>query len=158
MRLYAPLCLFLLASCSATNPQPTPDAAKVEPADILPPATDVLSGHAWQQAGPAARNAAGAELPRAWLRFNEQQIDGNTSCNGLNGSYTLSGTGNALSFGPLAISKRFCTDTAANEKQFMAALQATATYYLSGGQLQLIDANGGVVLTLEPRPEQAERE
>lgn len=146
--------LLLLAACmagggSAPSESASASSAKTEPAPASTPAATVasaddLAAHDWQLAGEAVQ-------PRPWLRFADGQLGGNTSCNGLNGAYTADA--GRLSFGPLAQSKRFCTATADQERRFMDALRRTQGYRIGTGQLELLDGNGQLLITLEARTE-----
>jgi heat shock protein HslJ len=65
-------------------------------------------------------------------------LSGNSGCNSYSGSYKL--TGSQITVGPLASTKKFCSDPAGvmdQESQYLAALQTAATYQVEGSTLEL---------------------
>ena len=82
--------------------------------------------------------------------FTADQVSGSAGCNTYSGPYTLDGT--ALKIGPLASTMKACADQAVNdqEQQFLAALQASTTYDLTGNVLTLKAEGGENQVTLVP--------
>lgn len=149
MRLTMPTVFIPLLLTACMSGGGGPPAAEVD-ADSkqAPPATaapeNALQAHGWQLAGAAVVE------PRPWLHLAaEGQVRGNTSCNGFSGGFSLAGS--ALSFGPLAQSKRFCTQTADQERQFMDALRNTRGFRIYAEALELLGDDGQILLTLEAR-------
>jgi len=85
------------------------------------------------------------------LQFGaEGTVSGNATCNTYNGSFT-SGEG-TLTVGPLATTRMACQSDELNaqEAQYLAALQNSATYDISNGSLTIRDGGGAtqVIATL----------
>jgi heat shock protein HslJ len=77
------------------------------------------------------------------------RVSGSGGCNRVSGSFTR--TGSSLRIGQLGSTRLACPDPTrgANETQFFAALQATASYRLAGpGRLALLDAGGHTLANL----------
>jgi len=84
----------------------------------------------------------------AHARFSKDgKIFGNASCNQYTGTYQTSG--NKITIDPGAMTMMMCLDEAlsAQEQNFIAALNAAATYKIQGEQLNLIDKDGNTVIT-----------
>jgi heat shock protein HslJ len=76
------------------------------------------------------------------------RVSGSTGCNRFTGTFTR--TGASLRFSPLATTKMACPPTLdAQERAFLAALQATTALHLAGNTLELKDASGTVRMRLE---------
>ena len=82
--------------------------------------------------------------------FTADQVSGSAGCNTYSGGYTIDGT--TLKIGPLASTMRACSDEAVNEQeqQFLAALEASTTFDLTGNTLTLKAAGGESQVTLAP--------
>ena len=77
------------------------------------------------------------------------RVSGSGGCNRVSGTFVRSGS--TLKLSQLASTRMACTDPAltANENQFFAALQATASYRMQGAsRLSLLDAGGRTVAML----------
>lgn len=85
---------------------------------------------------------ARATPPTLRLDAAEKRVSGNTGCNSYFGSYELSG--DSLSFGALASTRRACLDPAANTQEgaYLGALNRTRTWRLDGGALVLSGEEG----------------
>ncbi|CAA2099515.1 META domain-containing protein [Variovorax paradoxus] len=87
----------------------------------------------------------------AQLQFDRSsgRVSGSGGCNRISGTFTRSGS--TLKIGQMASTRMACLDPTrgANEAQFIAALQSTASYSLAGpGRLALLDARGRTVALL----------
>ncbi|RQO49527.1 heat-shock protein [Variovorax sp. KBW07] len=86
----------------------------------------------------------------AQIQFDRSsgRVSGSGGCNRVSGSFTRSGI--TLKIGQLASTRMACADPTrgANEAQFLAALQSTASYRLAPGRLALLDASGRTVALL----------
>lgn len=72
-------------------------------------------------------------------------LSGNSGCNNYNGPYTL--TGSQIKIGPLAATKKACSDPAGvmeQEAQYLAALDTAATYQIEGNVLELRTKDGAL--------------
>jgi heat shock protein HslJ len=106
--------------------------------------------------GPAWRLVQLGDEPvapggEAQVQFDRSsgRVSGSGGCNRISGTYTRSGI--TLKIGQMAATRMACLDPArgANEAQFIAALQNTASYSLaSQGRLALLDARGRTVALL----------
>ncbi|MEJ8821777.1 META domain-containing protein [Variovorax humicola] len=95
---------------------------------------------------------AGAEpaaTPRIQFDGKSQRVSGTSGCNNLSGGYRI--TGKALRIGPLASTRKACIDASRNalETRFLAVLDTTAGYTVSGGQLTLLDGRSMPLAVLE---------
>jgi putative lipoprotein len=101
-----------------------------------------LKGTTWQM---------GADGPQAvHIRLDEQatRFTGYGGCNRLMGRYVLDGP--RLSFEGVAGTRRACLDDDGGEDRFLAALAGVRGWRLEGGQLKLLGAGGGTLLSLRP--------
>lgn len=70
---------------------------------------------------------------------------GSGGCNTFNGSYQTSG--NKLTFGPLATTRKACADDVMSvEQSYLAALQNAGSYTIAGNALTIDDSSGDPVL------------
>lgn len=106
--------------------------------------------------GPAWRLVQLGDEPiapgsEAQLQFDRSsgRVSGSGGCNRISGTFARSGS--TLKIGQMASTRMACLDPTrgANEAQFIAALQSTASYSLAGpGRLALLDARGRTVALL----------
>lgn len=78
--------------------------------------------------------------PNLTLHSEENRMSGFTGCNRMFGAYELDGE--RLSFGQIGVTKMACPDTMELERKFLDAVQATGSFYLTGPELELFDAEG----------------
>ncbi|MDM0115364.1 META domain-containing protein [Variovorax sp. J22R133] len=78
-----------------------------------------------------------------------KRVTGSGGCNRITGSYLR--TGAQLKIGPLASTRMACIDAGRGqlEARFLAALQATTSYSISGNELILLDARGQTLAKLD---------
>lgn len=76
---------------------------------------------------------------------SEGRVSGYTGCNQLSGSYTQ--INSALSFGPLAVTKKMCPDNMGNETLLLQALSDTELANISHLKLDLIDGDNEILMT-----------
>lgn len=109
-------------------------------------------------AGPAAAQLAGSEwLPATigdveistrtdmFVRFGSRgRLSGHGGCNNFTGTYELSGDG--IEIGPLAATKKACTERVMDhEDRLLRALAAATRFARARGGLSLTDAEGNLV-------------
>ena len=92
--------------------------------------------------GAAVGPGEGRELHM--ILKGEGQVGGYAGCNQFTGSATVSGDG--LSFGPIASTRRMCADVMQQEDAFLQALENAARFGISGEDLTVEDANGAVTM------------
>lgn len=129
-----------LAACNSTAPK------SAAPADAP------LAGTRWQVTHVGALAAQSETEAPGWLQIQADQVEGHTGCNGLSGTATLAGT--ALSFGPIAITKRYCPRSAAIETALLDALGKTQGARVTATTLELLDAEGSILVRLQASPQQ----
>ena len=85
---------------------------------------------------------------RSTIAFDDQgRVSGSGGCNQFNGPVSIEGS--SLTFGPLASTRRACTEALMNqEDRFFAALDAARTYRYDGSYLFLSDQYGNDILRL----------
>jgi heat shock protein HslJ len=77
--------------------------------------------------------------------FDTGSVSGSGGCNTYHGAYES--TGSSLTFGPVASTLKMCEgDLSAQERQYFAALDATASFAIDGDQLTLSDDSGQMLL------------
>ena len=74
----------------------------------------------------------------------EDQVGGYAGCNQFTGSVTVSGDG--LSFGPIASTRRMCAESMQQEDAFLQALENAQRYSISGEDLAIENAGGEVTM------------
>lgn len=93
-----------------------------------------------------------------FIEFNvaESQFHGNTGCNIMNGNYTFAG--DSLSFGPAATTMMAGPQELMDlESKVLNAISNAATVNaLESGKIQVLDAEGNVLMELAKRAETAE--
>jgi len=110
------------------------------------PDTDALDGTAWIVAAIEGRQAPGGST--ATLQFSDGRLSGSDGCNRFAGSYSATGSAFEVS-PPLASTQMACPEPVSTEaRAFMAALEAARGYRIDGALLQLMSADGTMLLTL----------
>ena len=132
----------LLLSLIACSPSGTGDDAPSDlPADVPPAVTasDIEGADWWlvSLGGASAHAAPDSTVPSLRLDVAESRATGNGGCNRFGGTYTLDGS--ALSFGPLAMTRRACLEEALNRQEtaFGQALADTRSWRMAGDTLVL---------------------
>lgn len=98
--------------------------------------------------GSTARLGTTVQVP--WLELlSDGRILGYTGCNRLQGSYSLAG--DALTFPPLAMTRKACMANRELERGFTDGLGDSRRYRLDNGQLVLFKGNEEV-LRFDPAP------
>ncbi|MGD8903934.1 MAG: transporter substrate-binding domain-containing protein, partial [Anaerolineae bacterium] len=117
---------------------------------------DELLGTQWQvrsyydpvATGGMASPLAGTQLT---AEFAEGRVNGSAGCNTYNADYTVDG--DSLSIGPAATTRMFCEQPQGamdQEAAYLAALQSASSFELGTEQLQILDADGQMVVDLIP--------
>jgi len=138
--------LAIMLGTSACSPDeasvagaPTPAAEQTMKPDVT------LSNTYWKLVelnGAAVEPGEGKELHM--ILRGEDQVGGYAGCNQFTGSVTVSGDG--LSFGPIASTRRMCADAMQQEDAFLQALESAYRYSISGEDLAVEDATGEVTM------------
>jgi heat shock protein HslJ len=79
----------------------------------------------------------------------EGEVSGNGGCNNFFGSYTQEG--NAITFGPLASTKKACQGKMKAEAQFLNSIQKARAFDATHLEMTLLDEGGDIVLRLQRR-------
>lgn len=83
--------------------------------------------------------APASDDQRPWFRLApaDGRVEGSTGCNTFTGPYRAGGS--TVTFGPLAVTRRACTDPAVSqvESRMLEAMQAADSYHIDDGGLQL---------------------
>ena len=74
----------------------------------------------------------------------QSQVGGHSGCNQFTGSYTA--TGDSLSIGPLAGTRKMCADGMEQEYAFLQALEQGRSFDISGEDMSINDAQGAVIM------------
>jgi heat shock protein HslJ len=117
-------------------------------AQVPPP----LTGATWMLTDININNGVTGAAGEATAVFSEDgYLSGFTGCNNYRTTFTQDGT--ALAISPEIISTRMaCPEGALSEQEaaFLTVLPQTATYQISGGRLELRDANGALLAAFAP--------
>ena len=131
--------LVAMAACSPVSEAGSGGFGAGEPNDGRPDAvanaSDPLAGTAWALVDNSA----------IMLSFAGGTISGNSGCNGFSGQYRL-GSGGGFEVSGLIATLRACIEPLmADERAFLAQLQAADRFTLANGELTLYQSNGGPV-------------
>ncbi len=139
-RLLAPACAFVLVACAPAEPKPPALPGYI---NAPPPAIDVagdslLTGTVWTWQGTQMRDGTRI-TPDAPERYTlEFQPGGDVNvradCNRGSTSYVL--TGNALNFGPIALTRAACPP-GSRDTEFVKNLAAVSGQHFRGNDLVL---------------------
>ncbi len=103
----------------------------------------------WTVTAVRTANAVSSPVPGSelTLSFASGTTSGYAGCNQFTGGYKL--TGDDLTIGPLASTRRACVDPAVSQQEtdYLAALQATATFSSTSQMLTLLAADGTITVT-----------
>ena len=103
----------------------------------------------WEATGYYTGNAIQSAVAGSTLtaNFTATEVDGESGCNTFGGGYTT--TGDTIKLGPLRSTLKACTDPAlqTQEQQYVAALEMSTTFVVSGDRLELFRADGGIAAT-----------
>ncbi len=151
------LLITVLAACGQVpgSPQPGPGATPPAAGATRASAPPALEGTEW-----VVQSLRGQPLlagTNVTVTFKDGQISGSAGCNSYGGSYEAQD--GKLTVGQLAMTEMYCENPAGvmdQEKSFLAALGAVASYQGSAGQVELADAAGQAVLVLVSSPAKPE--
>ena len=126
------------AGVAATSTESAPAAENMKP-DVT------LTNTYWKLVelnGGAVSPGEGKELHM--ILRGEDQVGGYAGCNQFTGSMTV--TGDGLSVGPIASTRRMCQDVMEQESAFLQALENAQRYSISGEDLAIENASGEVTM------------
>lgn len=113
---------------------------------MQPAAPQELQDRDWTLAWVSGFDRMPAGVATPTLRFGtDGHLGGNTGCNSAGAAYTADG--NRLTIEPMISTKRACVEPAGNEleRAYLSAMEATRTYRIANGELELLDGPGRVV-------------
>ena len=87
------------------------------------------------------------QFPR--LKLSEGKISGFSSCNRMNGTYTLEKE--KISFGPIAVTKMLCFETQEIESKFLKSLSETQFWKHEQSKLYFLNAQKQILIAFEGR-------
>lgn len=76
---------------------------------------------------------------------SDGRASGSSGCNTFNGKAEVSGS--SMKLGPMATTRMMCPEQMDTERDFLAALNNTASYSISGNTLSIMDAGKKVLAT-----------
>ena len=107
-----------------------------------------LEGQAWKLTSYANARGVMTNMPtnaRTTLEFNNGKITGNAACNSYFGSYSTNG--NQVMISEVASTRKACTPAIMTlEDDYFVALQAAASYKITGDTLELMNNAGKTTL------------
>ncbi len=142
---FTALVVFAVTACSpegAGTPPPGSNAGAA--AESMTPDVTLTNTY-WKLVelnGAAVKPGEGKELHM--ILKGEDQVGGYAGCNQFTGSMTV--TGDGLSVGPIASTRRMCQDVMEQESAFLQALENAQRYSIAGEDLAIEDANGEVTM------------
>ena len=136
----------------------TPLAPTATPVPTAPPAPvpDPLTGTRWNVVSVNNGSGIVSLAPGTSITMDfgtDGQVTGSSGCNTYFASFSLNG--NAISIGQPGATSLFCAEPAGvmdQEQAFLAALQAAATFRITGSQLDLTTAGGQIAITANQAP------
>jgi heat shock protein HslJ len=127
---------------------------------VTPGAAAELEGAPWRlvsYAGPGGQQRPVLPGTEVTATFQGGRVSGSAGCNQYNAGYQLAqDAAGIIRFTQAATTQRFCAEPAGVMEQEAAYLQAlgrVGRYTLSGDELTLRDAAGGVLLVYAPQPQ-----
>ena len=141
---------------SAPSSAPPPDSGPIssggEPSIPIPsgPLPGELQGQLWNLV--SYLNSTGAMAPvilgsHVTAEFKDGQLSGNSGCNSYFASYQVNGK--AIQIGGVGGTEMYCNDPDGlmdQEAAYLKTLSLAASYQISGGLLQIVDASGKQIL------------
>jgi heat shock protein HslJ len=107
-----------------------------EPVDAKP--TEGITEKYWKLVELRGQPVAKLEQePHLILKDQDGRVTGFAGCNSFTGTYTLDAAKARISFGPLAMTRKFCAADMDVERAFSEVLEQTENYSLSGDNLTL---------------------
>ena len=144
-RLILILALFAAQACAPDRQDAAEAPAKpAAVADTMKPDVTLTNTY-WKLVelnGAAVKPGEGKELHM--ILRGEDRVGGYAGCNQFTGSVTV--TGDGLSFGPIASTRRMCPDVMQQEDAFLQALENAHRFSISGEDLAVEDANGELTM------------
>jgi heat shock protein HslJ len=105
---------------------------------VLAKVTDGITEKYWKLVELRGQPVAGLERePHLILKAAGGRVTGFAGCNGFTGSYTLDEAAARISFGQLAMTRRFCSTGMEVERGFGEVLEQADSYSLNGDTLTL---------------------
>jgi putative lipoprotein len=142
---FAALVVFVVTACSPEGSGRTlPDSnAVAAPESMTPDLT--LTNTYWKLIelnGAAVEPGEGRELHM--ILRGEDQVGGYAGCNQFTGSMTV--TGDGLSVGPIASTRRMCQNVMEQESTFLQALENAHRFDISGEDLAIENGAGEITM------------
>jgi heat shock protein HslJ len=111
---------------------------------------ELLEGTYWKLVVLGNEPVAAVEKQREVhfiLHPSDKRVSGSGGCNRIAGRYKLEG--DRLTFGKVAATMMACPQGMETERNFVAALQKVSSARINQQQLELLDADGGIVARFE---------
>lgn len=144
-RLAALAVVIALAACTSGETDAVAAPGENEPVRETSVPDVMLTNTYWKLVelnGAPVEPGEGKELHM--ILRGEGQVGGYAGCNQFTGSVTVSGDG--ISFGPIASTRRMCPDTMQQEDAFLQALEQASRYVVTGEDLDIENGNGEVTM------------
>ena len=81
------------------------------------------------------------------MKLSEGKITGYSSCNRMQGTYTMEK--DKITFGAIAVTKMFCFDTQEIEEKYLKALPEVRSWKCEQDKLYFLDENKQIIITFE---------
>jgi heat shock protein HslJ len=147
--------LLAVTGCAVPPAAPAPTGADAPQKAVAPVVSrapsvtaNALQGGDWVAVAIVGVDAITAPAPRMRWAASDY-VGGNAGCNNFVGKYTLADDDGALTLGPLAATRMMCVPKPqGQEDMFFKATEHTRKARFLGNELQLLDAQGQVVMRL----------
>ncbi|HEY0272120.1 MAG TPA: META domain-containing protein [Chitinophaga sp.] len=139
-------CLLLGGLYWAACSSPKPAAGKTSATNSTSENPSLLYNTDWKLVsiqGEAIDTTGMNRRPGIRFEKNQHRVSGNGGCNGMGGSFTV--TGNKLHFSPL-ISTRMACPALAVENKYFKALEQVTRFEVSEGRLELLNDSGSLAI------------
>lgn len=140
------IAVLALAACAPANGEVGGEQGGDTGESPLAPAQPDLTGTSWQLELMLGQPPIEGTTPT--LAFTDTELVGDTGCNQYTGTYELDGT--AFTVGDLIQTEMACLEPEGvmdQEFTYLSTLASAASVNLVDGQLEILDANGNVMLT-----------
>lgn len=136
--------LLTMNACNSNEPQPPASTGSDE-------VTFELAGTRWalmQLGDKTVTVSEGGREAYIWLNSTDGSVVGHAGCNRLSTKYKQSGA--QLSFDDVITTRMFCPDMP-TETALLGAMKATASWRITGSQLELLNAQQAPIARFEAR-------
>ena len=143
-RLLLAAAILAAAGCAPDGHDAAEEPASTETAESMKPDVSLTNTY-WKLVElNGAAVSPGEDRELHMILRSDEQVGGYAGCNQFTGSVTV--TGDGLSLGPIASTRRMCAQGMQQEDAFLQALENARRYSISGENLAIENAGGEVTM------------